>query len=133
MEFVKTSRQLLGWGSLAFGVWGLAEPKSLTGLLGDDPEIGRWLGARDTVVGLALVATGGPLPVALRLASDVHDSVRLCRRSPLVALCAAAFAAWDAAALVAQVNRPRARWPSDAGEHISPAGRRGGLGMAGRM
>ena len=55
---------------VAFGAWGLIHPRSLTELLGDDPELGRLLGARDMVVGLALFKSGGPLPLAMRLASD---------------------------------------------------------------
>jgi hypothetical protein len=41
MRFVDVSVKLFGWGSLAFGAWGLIHPNSLTGLLGDDPSLGR--------------------------------------------------------------------------------------------
>lgn len=71
MRFVDGSVKLFAVGSVAFGAWGLIHPKSLTGLLGDDPELGRLLGARDLVVGLALFKSGGPLPLAMRLASDL--------------------------------------------------------------
>src|SRR3954451_24845071 len=111
MTFVSATRQLFGWGSLAFGVWGLLAPRSLTDLLGDDPRVGRWLGARDTVVALGLLGTSGPAPVALRLASDLHDAVRLRERSPVVALGAAGFALWGAAALAGEIKGSRARWP----------------------
>jgi hypothetical protein len=99
MRFVEASVKLLGWGSLAFGAWGLLHPRSLTGLMGDDPEIGRLLGVRDTITGVALLNVSGPLPIGMRLASDLHDAVRLRDRSPLTALGAAAIAVWGAAAL----------------------------------
>src|SRR5688572_5681035 len=109
MRFVDTSVTLLALGSLAFGTWGLIHPKSLTGLLGDDPELGRFLGMRDAVVGVALLKFAGPLPLAIRMACDLHDAVRLRERSPVVALGAAAIAVWGAAAvagsLVADRNR----------------------------
>jgi hypothetical protein len=103
MKFVDGSVKLFGWGSIAFGAWGLLHPKSLTELLGDDPELGRLLGARDMVVGLALLRAAGPLPLAMRLASDLHDAVRLRERSPMVALGAAAIALWGAAALAGRL------------------------------
>jgi hypothetical protein len=99
MKFVAASVKLLGWGSLAFGAWGLIHPRSLTGLMGDDPEIGRLLGVRDAITGVALLNVSGPLPIGLRLASDLHDAVRLRDRSPLTALGAAAVAVWGAAVL----------------------------------
>jgi hypothetical protein len=100
MKFVDGSVKLFGVGSVAFGAWGLIHPNSLTGLLGDDPEWGRMLGARDMVVGLALLtASRSAMPLAMRLASDLHDAIRLRERSPLVALGAAAIALWGAAAL----------------------------------
>jgi hypothetical protein len=99
MRFVDGSVRLFAVGSVAFGAWGLIHPRSLTELLGDDPELGRLLGARDMVVGLALFKSSGPLPLAMRLASDLHDAIRLRERSPMVALGAAAIAVWGAAAL----------------------------------
>ena len=109
MRFVNASVKLMAMGSLAFGAWGLIHPKSLTGLLGDDPELGRLLGMRDAVVGVALLKFAGPWPLALRMASDLHDASRLRERSPVVALGAAAIALWGAAAvagtLVADRNR----------------------------
>jgi len=99
MGFARTSARVLGWGSVAIGIWGLVHPKSLTRLLGDDPELGRCLGVRDALVGLALLKVPGPLPLGLRLASDLHDAVRLRHRSPTVALGAAGVAVWDSSAL----------------------------------
>jgi hypothetical protein len=104
MKFVDGSVKLFAVGSIAFGAWGLIHPRSLTGLLGDDPELGRLLGARDMAVGLALFKFGGPVPLALRLASDLHDAVRLRERSPLVALGAAAIAIWGTAALAGSLG-----------------------------
>jgi hypothetical protein len=110
MTFVRASRRLLGWGSVAFGMWGLVHPRSLTSLMGDDPKVGRWLGFRDTVVGAALLGTSAPWPVGLRLAADVHDAIRLRKRSPGVALGAAGFAAWGAATLAAGVAPDASLW-----------------------
>jgi hypothetical protein len=107
MRFVDGSVTLLGWGSLAFGVWGLIDPGSLTGMMGDDPALGRRLGARDTVVGVTLLTVRGPLPLAMRLASDLHDAIRLRKRSPLVALGAAAISLWGAAALFSSLSTSR--------------------------
>jgi hypothetical protein len=99
MKFVDVSIDLFALGSVAIGTWGLVHPRSLTALLGDDPELGRFLGARDLAVGVALLKMTGPLPLAMRMASDLHDAVRLRERSPVVALGAAVFALWGAAAL----------------------------------
>ena len=96
-------------GSLAFGIWGLIHPKSLTGLLGDDPGLGRPLGLRDAVVGVALLKFDGPLPLAMRIASDLHDAVRLRERSPVVALGAAVVALWGAAAVAGSLVADRHR------------------------
>jgi hypothetical protein len=107
MRFVDGSLKLFALGSIAFGAWGLIHPKSLTELLGDDPELGRLLGARDLLVGLALLKAAGPLPLAMRLASDLHDAIRLRERSPVVALGAAAIALWGAAALAGSLAADR--------------------------
>jgi hypothetical protein len=99
MRFVDASLKLLGWGSVALGLWGLIDPKSLTRLMGDDPQLGRALGARDALVGIALLTIDYPLPLGLRMASDVHDAIRLRHRSPYAALGAAAVSVWGAAVL----------------------------------
>ena len=96
MRFVDASVTLFGLGSVVIGAWGVIHPRSLTGVLGDDPELGRLLGARDLVVGVALLNVAGPLPLAMRMASDLHDAIRLRDRSPMVALGAAAIALWGA-------------------------------------
>jgi hypothetical protein len=108
MRFVDGSVKLLAVGSLAFGVWGLIDPKSLTGLMGDDPHAGRPLGARDMIVGLALLNVPGPLPLCMRVASDLHDAIRLRGRSPITAVGAGVVALWGAAALAAS-GMPAAR------------------------
>ena len=106
-RFVDVSVKLLGIGSLVFGAWGLVHPKSLTELLGDDPSLGRLLGFRDAVAGVALLRSGGPVSLGMRCASDVHDAIRLRERSPMVAIGAAAIAVWGAAALAASVRARR--------------------------
>jgi hypothetical protein len=100
MTFVNGSVKLLGWGSLGFGAWGLIDPKSLTGLMGDDPELGRLLGVRDSIVGLVLLGRAARLGLAMRLASDLHDAIRLRERSPVASAGASMIALWGAAALV---------------------------------
>jgi hypothetical protein len=107
MRFVNRSVMLLGWGSLGFGAWGLIDPKSLTGMMGDDPELGRLLGLRDGIVGLVLLGSAAPLGLAMRLASDLHDAIRLRERSPAAAAGAAMFALWGAAALAGSLAAER--------------------------
>jgi len=101
MTFADASVRLLALGSLAFGTWGLIAPRSLTDLMGDDPSIGRLLGARDLVLGLALLAWPGAVTLTARVVADASDAVRLRERSPRVALGAAAITAWGVAALAA--------------------------------
>jgi hypothetical protein len=74
MRFVEGSVKLFAVGSLAFGVWGVIHPQSLTGLLGDDPELGRLLGARDLVIGLALFKI--PRSVTARAAGGQRSARR---------------------------------------------------------
>ena len=106
MKFVDTSLKLFGWGSVAIGVWGLIHPKSLTAVMGDDPELGRTLAFRDLVVGVALLKSATPWPLALRISSDVQDAVRLRERSPKVAAGAAGVATWGAVAMVGKFISP---------------------------
>ena len=108
-DFLSRSTFILGIGSVAFGVWGLVHPDSLTRLMGDDPQYGRWLGVRDTAVGASLLARPGPVPIGLRLSADLHDAYRLRRRSPRVALAAAGFAAWGAVSLALSLAARRQR------------------------
>lgn len=105
MTFAEGSRQVLGYGSLLFGAWGLIHPESLTRLMGDDPAIGRWLGVRDALVGAALLRFNSPAPFVARVVSDVSDAVRLQETSPGVAFGALGFAAWAAAAALATARR----------------------------
>ncbi len=106
MKFVEASLKLLGWGSVAIGVWGLVHPKSLTAAMGDVPELGRTLALRDFVLGVALLKTGTTLPLALRIASDVQDAVRLRERSPKTAAGAAGVAAWGAVVMAGKFIGP---------------------------
>jgi len=113
MRFVDGSIKLLGVGSVVIGAWGVIHPRSLTTLMGDDPELGRWLGTRDVLVGAALLEFGGPVPVALRVASDLHDAIRLRRRSPLTAFGAAGVAIWGAVLLGATLKMAMAERPPE--------------------
>jgi hypothetical protein len=106
MKFLDTSRKLLGWGSVAIGVWGLVHPKSLTTAMGDDSDLGRTLALRDFVVGVALLKTGKTWPLSLRIASDVQDAVRLRERSPKAAAGAVGVAAWAAVVMVGNFIGP---------------------------
>ena len=110
MPLIDTSVRLVAYGSIALGTWGLIHPRSLTRLMGDDEGLGRWLGARDILVGAALLRFQGPLPVAVRAASDLHDAIRLQRRSPITAVGAAGVAIWGAmvfgARLRAAISEP---------------------------
>ena len=99
MSFSRVSTQVLGIGSVAFGVWGLLHPRSLAAMANDKPRIARWLGARDMAIGAALLKTGGPKALALRMAADTADAIRLRSRSPKVALGALGFAALAVAAM----------------------------------
>jgi len=100
MNFTRTSTQLLGIGSLAFGAWGLVHPRSFASMANDDPAMARWLGARDLAIGAALLNAGGSKALALRMVSDAADAIRLRTRSPKVALGAVGFAALAAIALM---------------------------------
>jgi hypothetical protein len=104
----RRSRQILGIGSLVFGAWGLVHPRSLTDLMGDDPGVGRLLGLRDTLVGVALLMYNDPGPLIARMLSDMSDAVRLRDRSPAVAAGALAFAAWSGITAATLANAPRA-------------------------
>jgi hypothetical protein len=122
MTFVEASVKLFGWGSLVVGTWGLIHPKSLTDLFGDQPELGRRLGARDVAVGMALLTIPGPLPLGLRMASDVHDAIRLRQRSPLVAAGAALVALWGAGAIAGSLSAARTgagRRPESLGSEVA--------------
>lgn len=75
MDRTTTAARLMGVGSLGFAAWGLLAPTSLGRNMGLTPSAGRWIGARELVVGSALLARPGPVPLAMRAASDAMDTV----------------------------------------------------------
>lgn len=74
MDRITTATRVLGAGSLGFAAWGLLAPASLGRYMGLSATAGRWIGARELVVGSALLARPGPVPLALRAASDAMDT-----------------------------------------------------------
>jgi hypothetical protein len=132
MRFVDGSVKLLGWGSVGLGLWGLIHPKSLTRLMGDDPQLGRLLGARDAVVGIALLQVANPLPLGLRMASDLQDALRLRHRSPNGALGAAAVSLWSAVVLTVRLRRAERMSAADGlfGRSRRPDGKKAAETMA---
>ncbi len=87
------SRYLLAIGSLAIGVWGLAAPRQLARLMGDDEAVARPLALRDAAIGIALLQSRSTLPLFCRAGADLTDAFRLRRRS-----------SWSAAAALASAS-----------------------------
>jgi hypothetical protein len=87
-------RLVLGGGALAFGLVGVAAPRTLARWVGaSDEGVGRELGVRD--LGNALVFASGANRAAVlqRMLYDVSDALQFGRRKPAVAAGALAFAA----------------------------------------
>jgi threonine dehydrogenase-like Zn-dependent dehydrogenase len=103
--FVTASRVFLGAGSLGFAAWALARPASFARVTGLPVSTARRLGARELLVGTALLARGGPGSYAMRAAADVWDAVHMPGRGH--AASSAAAATW---ALVAATLAARARF-----------------------
>ena len=99
-DAVAASRFLLALGSLALGAWGLAAPRQLARIMGDDEALARPLAARDAVIGLALIRSRSALPLFCRAGADITDALRLRRRSPWSAAAALAAASWSLATVV---------------------------------
>jgi apolipoprotein D and lipocalin family protein len=94
---VAASRFLIALGSLAIGAWGLAAPRQLARVMGDDEALARPLAARDAASGIALLGTRSTLPLFCRVGADITDALRLRRRSPWTAAAALCFASWNLA------------------------------------
>ena len=93
---------VLGAGSLAFGLLGLARPSLLAGMLGPngDEQVARELGFRDLGSALVLYASADKRPaIAQRMLYDVSDALLFGRAKPRVGIGALAFAALGALAL----------------------------------
>lgn len=103
MAAVLTQRslsRLLGVGTLAFGVLGLARPALLGRMVDSDVETAREIGFRDLGNGALLLASPDPRPaIAQRVLFDVSDALMFGRRKPGVAAAALGFAALGAFAL----------------------------------
>jgi len=98
---------LLTAGSLAFGAWGLINPRGMARAAGDRPRAASWMGVRDTLVGAALMRYGGPVPLLARAAADAGDAFRLRRKSPGVAAGALVFALLGVATALAGMKGRR--------------------------
>lgn len=101
---VAASRFLLAAGSLALGVWGLAAPRQLARVMGDDEALSRPLAARDAAIGIALLGSSSRLPLFCRAGADLTDALRLRRRSPWSAAAALAAASWSLATVAFSVG-----------------------------
>src|SRR5262249_17419836 len=91
------SRRAIGWASIGIGVSGLAAPRPLARMMGDDPAIARPLALRDLVIGAAVLPSDSTAPLLLRTAADFTDAFRLRRKSPITAAAALAFGLISAA------------------------------------
>ena len=90
---VRPIRLVLGAGAFAFGVYGVAAPRSLARMVGsDDAAVGRELGFRDLGNALLFAAGANRTALAQRMIYDVSDALRFGRRKPAVGIGALAFA-----------------------------------------
>ena len=96
-DAVAASRFLLALGSIAIGAWGVAAPRQLARIMGDDEALARPLAARDAAIGIALLGSRSTLPLFCRAGSDLTDALRLRRRSPWSAAAALVSAGWSLA------------------------------------
>jgi hypothetical protein len=109
MTFQRASTLFLGAGSLVFGLWGALSPRTLAQAAGDDPDLAPYLGARDTVIGAALMTSGGPIALGARVASDLSDAWRLRDRSPKIAAGALGFAILGGVAMMMAIEQRHSR------------------------
>ncbi len=103
--FVNTSALAIGGVTLFFAGWALLDPKSLAAKMGVSAGHARRLGYRDLVSGTLLVTRGDTTAFALRAAADVSDAMTMAHTRPNIAVGAAVFAAWSAAAALAASGR----------------------------
>jgi hypothetical protein len=93
------SAPILGVGSLAFAVWALAAPRPFAAFMGVPPRWGRWLGARDLLIGSAILLRPGTPTFAMRALADASDAATAGK--PRVAAGAAGFCLWAVTAALA--------------------------------
>jgi len=106
MDLTTTTTRVLGAGSLGFAAWGLLAPESLGRYMGLSPTAGRLIGARELVVGSALLARPGPGSLALRVAADASDTALTATHDkPGIAVGSASFGALALATAVAAARR----------------------------
>lgn len=94
--FRRRSAFILGWGSIAFAVWALADPRSFARFMGSNPETARLTGLRDLAIGSALARQPHRGFFLLRASADAWDAATVA--NPNVACGAAFFSAWAGAA-----------------------------------
>jgi hypothetical protein len=95
---VRWSATGIGLTTLYFAGWALLRPESLGRAMGVSREHAHLLGYRDLVSAALLLTQPSPAAFALRAAADAMDVVTLSRTRPGVAVGAAVFGAWSAAA-----------------------------------
>lgn len=89
----KSLTRVLGLGTLAFGVLGVARPASLARMMDAEEEHARAIGYRDLGSGFALLWGRDPRSAILqRIVYDVSDALYLASRKPVAAAAALGFA-----------------------------------------
>lgn len=97
----KSLTRVLGVGTLAFGLLGIARPAVLARLMDAEEEHARAVGYRDLGSGLALLwSSDRRAAIAQRMLYDVSDALYLSSRKPAAAAAALGFAALCAVAYV---------------------------------
>jgi hypothetical protein len=97
----KSLTRVFGFGTLAFGVLGVARPASLARMMDAEEEHARAIGYRDLGSGLALLWSADPrTAIVQRMIYDVGDALYLASRKPVAAAGALGFAALCTVALL---------------------------------
>ena len=102
---VQWSAAGIGLTTLYFAGWALSRPQSLAESMGVSRRHAHLLGYRDLLSAALLLTRPGPGAFAFRTVADVMDVATLARTRPGVAVGAALFAAWSAAAGVAAARQ----------------------------
>jgi hypothetical protein len=105
--FQRTSAAVLGWGSIAFAGWALAQPRGFAHFMGTDPATARLTGMRDLAIGGALIARGDRWAFVARASADAWDAATVAK--PNIARGAAGFCLWAATAALLAGRGPAMR------------------------